>query len=467
MKKTSIFFATGLFSLLVCFASAQTRNGSSISITEENAILSDLSCEPGAGWVEHKLAATQWNQVGNLSQLEAVDNSTIFYISSNNYVCVVYRSGNSWEDGQLNSAFQKASITGGLLHISGGEYDGVYYVGTDQKIYRFNYTQYGWIANRVSPSQWNNVLPSSELLFHGGQIFYINTSRQVCALYKSNGVWYDSILSSSGQKSVNNGRGLAYSSVADIVYVGEDNYIWRYYWGGNGWICQKVCAGQWNKVLTGSPLLASEDGTQIMYINTNNQLCALYRGGNNWYDSIINSAVKVNSNSYLTRGDAVYFIGIDNNVYRVTYSNGWRYQALIQTSFCQTLGKSGIVSRGDQIYYTGTDNYIHGLEYIQPRSSWTEAQDAGFTDNAYNSVKEPSAEISAYPNPAGHTVTFRLPEGEHYRLQLLTVNGSMVKNMSFDGDHYQMDCSDLPAGIYFARIAGSTEVYNSKIVIQR
>ena len=81
----------------------------------------------------------------------------------------------------------------------------------------------------------------------------------------------------------------------------------------------------------------------------------------------------------------------------------------------------------------------------------------------------PNTEINVFPNPFDIYATFEINglEINNGTINLLNMNGSLVKTDKFQGSVFQFDGSYLPAGIYFCEIMeNGIGVANGKIVIK-
>ncbi len=82
--------------------------------------------------------------------------------------------------------------------------------------------------------------------------------------------------------------------------------------------------------------------------------------------------------------------------------------------------------------------------------------------------------LSVYPNPAKNemNIKFGLPIGERVSLDLYDISGRMVRTIVDDnfkkGYHMiQMDCRNLPTGVYFARLVTDSFVKTKKLLLVR
>lgn len=87
-------------------------------------------------------------------------------------------------------------------------------------------------------------------------------------------------------------------------------------------------------------------------------------------------------------------------------------------------------------------------------------------------VAEPAGfeTISVFPNPAkGVLLIDGLTTSEKYSVSIVNTMGETVRQQNVAGDNPQINCSDLPAGMYLVTVTGniSEEQFNCRIVIEQ
>ncbi|MFZ4548680.1 MAG: CotH kinase family protein [Bacteroidales bacterium] len=109
--------------------------------------------------------------------------------------------------------------------------------------------------------------------------------------------------------------------------------------------------------------------------------------------------------------------------------------------------------------------------WITLRLNWLDANMPGNCFNIlHNELFQNKPQIVAFPNPASDHIFIELPEQNNNAiLQLFSISGNQVKvPITFDGDLFMLNVSQLPVGMYFARISGNNnQVSNIKISIAR
>ena len=406
------------------------------------------------------LCSGQWNDVRSDSELEMNSTGTkIYYINDERKVANLYKSGSNWYDAVLNPSAITAENGRGLAYNkSNGE---IYYVGNNNKIYA-HYYSHGWKLKRVCTGQWNNVHSNSELVMnqYGTKIFYINTNRDVCVLWKSGSTWYDSKLSNTGYKA-ENGRGLTYcASTGEVFYTGDNNKIYRYYYSNGAWQNQILRTNQYYLTRWESELEVNSTGTKIFYINYQGRVCNLYKSGSNWYEGVLNTsarAQKTGSNFTYYDGNLIY-IGNDHNTYKLYYSSGWKY-AKIRDGQIET--EHSLVCYGDNVYFSErSTDHIYKYSLSSKKSGSLKPEETNDI-SVNNFTEEPNIEI--YPNPTNGIFKVSNIE-EAVQLEIIDYTGRVIfRNEEYSGE--EIDLSNQVSGIYLTRIRMNNQYITKKLML--
>ncbi len=67
--------------------------------------------------------------------------------------------------------------------------------------------------------------------------------------------------------------------------------------------------------------------------------------------------------------------------------------------------------------------------------------------------------FNIYPNPANHALHFAFENTSDYQVEIYTLGGDLVKSTAGSWDnHLQMDVSELPAGMYMAKVSDANKI---------
>ena len=146
-----------------------------------------------------------------------------------------------------------------------------------------------------------------------------------------------------------------------------------------------------------------------------------------------------------------------------TYSNGkmklYRDGVLMDSTTFTATGTSAVnqplwVGRGPSgNYYTGVFDDI-GI--------WNRALTATEVNTLFNSqtttgIENPVTNTnSVYPNPANTVINIKMDVKAGSKFELMNADGKMVKNGIVSSEDFKLDIADLPKGIYYLSVLGSS-----------
>lgn len=367
-------------------------------------------------WHSEIFTANQWNDVHNDSKLYVSSTgNSIFYINSDKKICHLYRNGSGWSGGILTSH----TVSSGRSFVWHDGDQCVYSIGSnDKKIYK-TYFSSGWRTSRVTFSQWNTAHQNSELTFstYGSNIYYINSSNQVCNLYRNGSLWGDAILNSSANAKAKSQTNLAYSDEG-LYYIGLNNYVCKLYYSG-GWQFEMP-----------SPHMALPNaGTGVN----------VYNG-------------------------TIYFTGTDNQMHYLIpqTKNNELVSTVKPESFDYVENMIMYYSEIEDFNISDVEKQYH--HFNKPSYSYENNEiKASSIDNMKDDI------FSTYPNPVNENLHVTLPQTDTYRLQLIDLSGQIIYESSQHAQEFLIDCSDYKSGIYFINLISTNYDninYRKKIIIQ-
>lgn len=83
-----------------------------------------------------------------------------------------------------------------------------------------------------------------------------------------------------------------------------------------------------------------------------------------------------------------------------------------------------------------------------------------------NDVFDLNTELILYPNPANNEVALQLDDSNEAKLEILDINGRVLKLQTLDVSQNKVDVSQLPAGIYLFRVSSIKGTVTRKVVKQ-
>ena len=83
-----------------------------------------------------------------------------------------------------------------------------------------------------------------------------------------------------------------------------------------------------------------------------------------------------------------------------------------------------------------------------------------------NDIFDLNTELILYPNPANNEVALELDDSNEVKLEILDINGRVLKLQTLDVSQNKVDVSQLPAGIYLFRVSSIKGTVTRKVVKQ-
>ena len=122
------------------------------------------------------------------------------------------------------------------------------------------------------------------------------------------------------------------------------------------------------------------------------------------------------------------------------------------------------------LYYIVVDGYDEGNFRLTVNEGNLKNSDLDLgtseSDNELSSINnEFENQFLVYPNPSSDIFSLVMPSNEQYKFELFDLNGTVIFDAKFNGDIYNMDCSDYINGLYIIRVSANSKVYYKKIII--
>ena len=111
-------------------------------------------------------------------------------------------------------------------------------------------------------------------------------------------------------------------------------------------------------------------------------------------------------------------------------------------------GPATLYMPGDTLWISGNQNFF---------ARWQDTAKASIADLDVDKVR-------MWPNPVEEVLNISMPESGKMSLYVIDALGRIRKSTEVEGSEAKIDFSDIPAGLYFVRIATENSVYNKRIV---
>jgi hypothetical protein len=179
--------------------------------------------------------------------------------------------------------------------------------------------------------------------------------------------------------------------------------------------------------------------------------------------------------------DAIYCPAENEQHVQITAaSNAWLFNEIVSQSMSvssNTFLKKGNIDLQARTevrllpgFSTGTNPTFH--VFVGPFSPCVLGAPLATTENSttevttgIEAVEKDADQLLIYPNPASDFVTINAQGQEVQEIELMQADGKLLKKVKPSEAMYQLDLSDVSAGMYFIRVSGNKEYVVKKIVV--
>lgn len=376
----------------------------------------------------------------------------VFFVNSNGELSTASGEGGTWSDVALNySATRVLSGTTFTEETS----NGIFYVGTDHKIYTMSYNG-GWHSTLLNSGTY--ARGNTDLKPGGGKVFFLDNNRALSLLWDDGGSWGNAILNINAPK-VKDGTGFTGETPFGIFYVSENNQLVAMQWSsGNGWNYSILC----NNVNIASGSDIKFGSNKVFYINSNGRMFNVWLDGSTWVNGEINlsaPSVKSGCHFYVDASENIYYISSsDSKIYKIYFSNGsWNYTLAVDRQLNAMAGITMV--DGNLFFVRDKDSKIYYYESNKLKSAKIKAED--------NLCLSPT--INIFPNPSHGRIYVSLQNFENSvtktKIRAYNLTGQRIYiNEDFNTGY--IDLTGNPSGIYFIEVEAGNMKKTEKIILQ-
>jgi hypothetical protein len=274
-----------------------------------------------AGWAYSPITPANggWGAVAAEGWVVAAPNAgNVFFKSTNRMLYNIYRQGNSWFMHPLSYSVNNVKS---FIRLKGSR---VYYVGTDCRVYYFNWNGSEWVHNAINPlSGWANKLVAGamDVSQTSDELFYSGPNGEVYRLFQnSGGLWDHELLLPTGCAS----NIVVDPQTNGVYFKGTDSKVHSLLKQGSTWQHQVLTAVNVNYQAMGY-LTKFPGENRVFYIGSDGLVHNVYQSGSSWYDFPLNYNFSAAVSNALAAEGKLFYFHSDNRIHNFywTGTNWW------------------------------------------------------------------------------------------------------------------------------------------------
>lgn len=337
-----------------------------------------------------------------------------------------------------------------------------------------------WLNINIVQSITENytVRLNSPLRTSDGQIFFVNSSNELCVSTESGGSWYDVPLNYNAPDVLNGTRFTAETDYG-AFYIGTDHKMYQMIYNG-GWAYSVTISSMYAH---GNTDLEYHDG-KVFYLDNNRKMCAIAGLGGTKYNMMLNSNAPVakdgpgfTTERWYDGGSHIFYISSSNQLIELnwTSSTGWVYYTRTSNVGIRSDSDLKFLNSNTSLVWIGTNNRIMGTfgnpssgyyNFILNNSAPTVKSGSEFyvntsNDNIYYIGSDNKIYKMYWTSSTGWTYTEATDRQMEAKGGITLSNGDLFFTRSDDNKIYYYDSNDLKS----ATIKNGNTVVDSEIEV--
>jgi hypothetical protein len=407
------------------------------------------------------------------SRLQSDVSNKVIFTETSGKMAFTYFDGNNWVSGPTSATAPNLySNTGFALKQ---DWTGsTYYAGSVNNVvnfYQLYYNNNTWLTNQLTNTNVS-IKPNSEIKWNIDKGFYVRNDGYMSSFHNCNNTYWcvDWLNPSAPKVYSNTGFSIATSLNNSLIYAGvnasNQTDIYKLWWNTT-WQFAKLTNTNNLNIRTDSKVLMGYQNTIGYYVRTDGYINAFYNCGQTyWCVAWITNpqnAVPVMPGTKIfvlpTFDGQVFYIGTDENIYRVYYNNGWLTELLTYDECPNTKqANTDLLVTSNHIYFTGSDNKIHNLSYLS--SSGTQKQMQNTISPSYFPDYKNTTSFSNLPlekklkiiRPSNNSSIILVSTDIIKSAAVYDITGKlMLEKSNIENNFLEFSISQFTNGIYFVK----------------
>ncbi|WP_118975554.1 T9SS type A sorting domain-containing protein [Taibaiella koreensis] len=387
-----------------------------------------------------------WGNVRVSGWLASDDLGTLVYFKSTNnklYRMLYSTAANFWV---LQAIPTIVDVKSNIAWRS----DGIFYIGTDDKIYRVYQSGGGWVASGIDPGNWQGIQVAGSLALSpaaGGNVFFKTTDNRIFNLWNGYAAPQLNEIPTTGCI----GEVAFYGS--RLYFKGTDSKIHYVTWNGSTWVESTYGA---NMPYTMDGFMAFDNLTdKIFYKGTDGRIHNVYPvspGSSTYTDGPLANNITNVAGDLAYPGGQLFYISKDNKIHDFM----WNGTAWWDADFPLANAK------------TCSDQY-NGFMYKPAGTGGTNASSQENTGMSTVHQATSSGNLSLYPNPSDGLFTIEGDGIGDAVIDMYDARGRKIVPVfgSRNAITVTVDLRSYPNGLYMVHIVTPQYRISKKILLQR
>jgi len=418
--------------------------------------------------------------------LIALPNSRILYVGTDLKLHLRYWDGIQWVYQAItpaNGGWGNIQVEGWLAAEASG--NRIFFKTTTGKLYSIISVNNLW---RMIPIP-TTVDVKSNIALRSDGVFYIGSDNLIYRAYQSNGSWLsEAITPTAGWQNIQVAGSLALDEAGHIFFRSTDNRMFNL-WGG-------YTTPQLNEVVGGCSGEIAVNGNNVYFKATDNKIHYVSWNGSWWQESIFGQ-----NNGYAVDGfmafdnNRIFYKGSDGKAHVIAPVSGINYLDLpLDNNVTNIAGD--LVFMDGKLFYISKDNKVHNFQWSG--TFWWDSDfplaNAKACSDQYNSfmnkpagtgeeggetelengglpvqaLSTPASNISVYPNPNRGLFTLRAENIAATPVEVYDITGKKIEPTLHTRDNatLDVDLTHYPKGLYMIRVTLQDKQWSQKIMVQ-
>ncbi|MBN1184479.1 MAG: T9SS type A sorting domain-containing protein [Bacteroidales bacterium] len=438
-----------------------------------------LKLKLSAGWNDHILL-NQSQKVQLKSDLNC-ENDMLYYVWETGHISRMSKTQNGgWDDCWIYKPTWPLVKQGTGIDVGSEWYAPIYYVGIDNKFHNIYFDGTTWQNSTITSRCYDPGSTTEVHYDNNGKAFFVDKYGMMSVAY-NNGQDCDWVCASA--QTVKSGTGFD---------VGPEWNDPIYYIGSvDGDIHRIIYNGTWQHTKLTNCTMKPRNDSEVHYgygmgffVREDGHMCAFYPCGEStwccdWVHPASAPLVKAGTGFAVERvwNNPIYYIGTDDNIYKIFYNGGWTYTQITDDANCGAgaKGDMDLIYSNNRIFYVGkNDGKIHSVKDMSAGGILKSTNAANpnsplnyFPDYVPERMQEmQNILIQVSPTVTSDFITISANNAIK-KINVMDVRGAVMQTFdNVDNFEYSINLNPYCNGLYFIQVITNNGNTTKKVIKQ-